>query len=649
MRPWSKNRLLLSILIPSAIAVVVISSIVFIFKTGADRDLLRVHEQKQVDTNHARIVVSLRGIVSDLQVIAETTDLHLSLDTDNPVYRNYVAREFMALSAYKRVYDQVRLIDDSGMEVVRVNFNGGAPAVVAEKELQNKGDRYYFKGVMALERGGVYFSPLDLNMEKGRIEEPRKPVIRLGMPVYDKSERKRGAVMFNYLASELLADPPGDDPAGLGALLVANSDGFWLRGLSVDEEWGFMYEGREAANIKYRFPEAAARIYSGYSGQFITPEGLFTFRTVRPVEDGMMRGNAGAEHKAPGSGDRYWKIISYVSPGALVAGSRAYLRRVIAVDGVLIVIVAVGAWFIAGAMDRQRLAEMMARESEQRYQLLAKTARDAIVSTNGLRTIVSWNRGATEIFGYSEAEVLGRQVTAIIPERSLEDYTRAISELHEDTEDLVGRTTEMYGIGKDGREFPIELSAATWKEGDARFYSLIVRDTTERRKMEEMLERLATTDKLTGAYNRAKFDEVITHEIEVARRFENGLSLAIFDLDGFKHINDDFGHHSGDHALKTLAAIVRERARATDYIFRWGGDEFVLLCPQTGAGEARELCERLRKAIEEHGFDPKWGVTSTFGVTGFRPDDTADSFVKRADETLYKAKAEGKNRVRADA
>ena len=163
--------------------------------------------------------------------------------------------------------------------------------------------------------------------------------------------------------------------------------------------------------------------------------------------------------------------------------------------------------------------------------------------------------------------------------------------------------------------------------------------------MEEELTRLAITDKLTQAYNRTKFDEIITEEIERARRFDRPLSVLMFDLDNFKVINDTFGHSFGDNVLKTMADIVRTHMRKINYFIRWGGEEFLIIAVETNLKGARVLGERLRKAIESHGFDKVGRVTISFGATEFRKDDTEDSLLKRADEALYKAKENGRNRV----
>ena len=163
--------------------------------------------------------------------------------------------------------------------------------------------------------------------------------------------------------------------------------------------------------------------------------------------------------------------------------------------------------------------------------------------------------------------------------------------------------------------------------------------------MTDELKRLATTDRLTQAYNRVKFEEVIQKEMERAKRYRRSLSLAIFDIDYFKRINDTYGHSVGDYILKEIANIIQKNIRATTYLFRWGGEEFVILIPEVDLEGAKIHAERLRKALEDHDFGEAGTITASFGVSHFEDGDSADTFLKKADAALYRAKSNGRNRV----
>jgi len=166
-----------------------------------------------------------------------------------------------------------------------------------------------------------------------------------------------------------------------------------------------------------------------------------------------------------------------------------------------------------------------------------------------------------------------------------------------------------------------------------------------RRMAEQELEKLAILDPLTGLYNRRKFDEVLEYEIEQDRRYRTGLALVFSDIDHFKHINDQYGHHAGDIVLNTFAALVVKSIRGSDIVARWGGEEFVLLFPNTTADIAAGIAEKLRKLIEAMVFPQAGKVTASFGVTHFMGQDDAESMIRRADKAVYKAKENGRNQV----
>jgi diguanylate cyclase (GGDEF)-like protein len=167
----------------------------------------------------------------------------------------------------------------------------------------------------------------------------------------------------------------------------------------------------------------------------------------------------------------------------------------------------------------------------------------------------------------------------------------------------------------------------------------------ELERMRGELVGLATTDSLTQAFNRAKYDEIIELEMERAKRFNHPLSMLMFDLDNFKTVNDTYGHSTGDAVLKQVADVIRKHTRKINLLIRWGGDEFIVIPLETSLGGAAVLSERLRQAIEFFTFDSVGKLTASFGVVQFKEDDTEPSILKRLDEALYRAKNSGGNRV----
>jgi len=159
------------------------------------------------------------------------------------------------------------------------------------------------------------------------------------------------------------------------------------------------------------------------------------------------------------------------------------------------------------------------------------------------------------------------------------------------------------------------------------------------------LEEMATTDQLTGLFNRRMLDERAAAELERAARYGEPMSLVLFDLDHFKRVNDTWGHQAGDEVLKEVAVLTQSFIREPDKLFRWGGEEFVVLAPHTEAEGAAALAEKLRRTIAAHRFPAVGAMTASFGVAQWRPADSLTVWFGHVDLALYRAKNSGRDRV----
>lgn len=217
------------------------------------------------------------------------------------------------------------------------------------------------------------------------------------------------------------------------------------------------------------------------------------------------------------------------------------------------------------------------------------------------------------------------------------------------------RTAKMDIVGKNGgHDVHFMVTAAPFVYEDAALVILIMEDISAQKETEEkmkqlneLLEHRASTDPLTGIFNRLRFNEYLEREISEARRYRHSLALIMFDIDHFKLINDTHGHQAGDTVLRELAAVVAANIRDVDVFSRWGGEEFMILSAHTDLGNGLQLAEKLRKAIEQHRFVGTGTLTCSFGVTQYAEGDTVESLTRHADAALYHAKNSGRNRVSA--
>jgi len=159
------------------------------------------------------------------------------------------------------------------------------------------------------------------------------------------------------------------------------------------------------------------------------------------------------------------------------------------------------------------------------------------------------------------------------------------------------------------------------------------------------IEEISITDHLTGAYTRRRLDEALAAEISRASRSGHGFAVVMCDLDKFKAVNDQFGHRAGDKVLIETVAAMKGLIRRIDVLGRWGGEEFLVILPSVDLRGGQAVAEKLRAAIENHGFGEVGKRTASFGVAVHKPDETAEQLVERADQALYRAKEHGRNRV----
>ena len=282
---------------------------------------------------------------------------------------------------------------------------------------------------------------------------------------------------------------------------------------------------------------------------------------------------------------------------------------------------------------------------------LIQTCPNGIVGNDRLGNIFLFNEGAEKIFGYNRAEVIGKiKVKNLYPEGKAREIMEQIrSENYGGREKLLGFETHI--LDKRGRAIPIRISCTPLYEdglevGVIGFFT----DISQRKAMEEKLVALTITDGLTGLYNRRHFQVMAQHEIERIRRSKGSSSLILLDVDNFKQYNDTYGHLEGDVVLQTLGQLIRISFRTMDIAFRFGGEEFVILLPDTSPTWAFYPAERFRVRMAETTFLPAGRkeparVTISIGIAKLNPEHSFDEVVRLADEAMYAAKKGGRNRT----
>lgn len=301
----------------------------------------------------------------------------------------------------------------------------------------------------------------------------------------------------------------------------------------------------------------------------------------------------------------------------------------------------------------RRVAERtdLLQASEARARAFMNTARDAVVVINDRQQILEFNPAAEQMFGYQGSEVLGQDLSLLMPEEMAEAHARQVGESTlQESAQRIGKGQEIQALRRDGSRFPVEVSVGSALVGSEPVHVGILRDITERKEAEWQLQRLATVDGLTGVFNRRALMEQGEQMLALARRYDWPLAVLMLDADYFKKVNDSYGHHVGDQLLRLLAERIGAVLRSTDILGRLGGEEFGLVLPETGAQGAAELGQRLLRVVREASLPLEDGGVLRFtvsigGATLEAGDGCLDDLFRRADACLYQAKHGGRDRL----
>lgn len=312
-------------------------------------------------------------------------------------------------------------------------------------------------------------------------------------------------------------------------------------------------------------------------------------------------------------------------------------------------------WHLNPLVARMRRSERAAADAAVKTHAIMEAAGEGIVTIDPRGVIQSANGAAHQIFGYENAKLLGRNVVDLVPEQARDAHLQGLTRLAEGAApDLLDTPNiQVRGMKADGSQFPLEFTISAASVAGQPLFVGVMRDITARRETEEKMSRLAQYDSLTGLPNRALFMDRLGTALHRAKRSQRILALMFVDLDGFKEINDTFGHREGDGVLVEAATRLSSAVRKSDTVARLAGDEFTIILENLGNSEAdaqaitAKVVEVMRAPFIVAGQAAN--ITASIGLVVHAPHrDDADvaELLSRADDAMYEAKRSGKNAYR---
>ncbi len=300
--------------------------------------------------------------------------------------------------------------------------------------------------------------------------------------------------------------------------------------------------------------------------------------------------------------------------------------------------------------ERKRIEEAL-QESETKMLAIADSAWDAILMVDPDGRISYWNPAAERILGYTKAEAMGQILHDLIAPERYHKVQRAAFPGFVQTGrgEAIGDIHEIVARRKNGMEIPVQLSLSSFQMNGNWYAVGIMSDITERKRLEYELNQQATLDALTGITNRRYFLELAHGELKRSLRLKHPLALVMMDIDHLKSVNDTYGHAVGDQTLMAFTKICQKNIRDIDIFARIGGDEFVLLLPETNQEQAFIPVERIREILAAHPIELSGMpvlITLSSGISILASEkETIEDLMGRADQALYQAKEGGRNKV----
>ena len=325
---------------------------------------MKVQEKHALDRQSNVVRDKFDAIVGDILFLSRQNELlahlELGIELGDIEKEKSIQAEYMAMSQVKSIYDQIRYLDAYGMERIRVDFAEGEAKAVPEEKLQNKFTRYYFTDTMVLGKDEIFVSPLDLKVAHGKIAQPLKPMIRFGKPVFDSNGVKRGMVLLNYLAANLLDSLEMEQAGADSAKMLLNTEGYWLLHPEKEKEWGFMFKEGVKISFALAYPKEWQIIREEGAGQIQTKNGLFTFTTIYPLKEGVRSSSGSGEAYKPSaknidSSDYFWVLVSQISSEVMTHHTRSLLGRLFMIGAVFFILISYGAWQLALAITKRRI------------------------------------------------------------------------------------------------------------------------------------------------------------------------------------------------------------------------------------------------------------------------------------------------------
>ena len=555
-------RLFLFIFIP--IAILNIGSVHLRYHTEftQTQDLFRQDQEQYLNSVERFIDLQYEELYQDLFVLINATEMIDYTTLQIPENQQGIELLFLRIAQSKTSFDQIRFLDETGQELVRVNKGENKPILVSADGLQNKQSRYYFQKTSRLKKNEIYVSDMDLNMEHQEVEVPYKPMIRVATPLFDTEDTFIGIAIINYIADDILTvfEQKYEEHNEFRLHLhVLNNEGYYLSHPDPEITFGFMLEGREDNNLPKEDPALWAAIQANDHGVYQHANQIYTFHQITP----------GVTTEKLVVNQRPWIIMAHTDLTQVPLIANQVILGMEKGDFVQLFGLALFAMTIsifAYYLKRDKSQMLIASK-------IAANTQDAVLVTNHNNRILTVNEAFERITGFKEEEVIGQSPSIFKSGKQSPDFYAEMWRTLNDSGEWEG---ELWDLKKDGSFYPKSLKITAIRERYTKrttMYIGIFTDLTFLRREQAMTKHLQYHERDTQLPNEALLKQLLKSDLE---NRESDLFLVCFRI-----LN-----HTALYTKKTESRQLRQaflsRIRMTlnpkDIIAQTGRNQFVLLC-----------------------------------------------------------------------
>ncbi|CAK2467217.1 PAS domain S-box-containing protein/diguanylate cyclase (GGDEF)-like protein [Vibrio crassostreae] len=556
-------------------------------------------------------------LVSVMELLSHSQSLVNFASSPSDQTKDLLEEVWQSVLVNQKWYTQIHLLDITGKELVRVNYSSDTGRVTLPQQLQDRSDSNYFQYAQKLEAEQIGGWGIELETEHGEVIFPYSPVIRVFTPV-ETPDKRVGYLVINLdvwgLSSRLSFSPDNDLRAE-----VINEAGYFIASNNSDKLFGDAIPERKSYNLKNIAPKTWDAISNEQVGYVFEGDNLFAFNTV-------MLANSQKVH-----------LLIQLNEKQLLKRAERDLNDLAHEEVIVLFTVLIFAFpfaYLVTHYQRRSLESKLARA--------ALSGMSAVMISDKQHRTMMINNEFENMTGYCKKQVIGQNALQLLLENTDQVLSSSAIWSHLEQEEVWEGEVQCKNKLRIPFTAIMRVHVVKNNSGKVSYYITSLVDISVRKELEVRLRILSERDSLSNLWNRRKFEEQLAYYSRLVERYPNESTtcLALVDIDNFKRINDELGHDEGDRVIASVAKLLQDSLRGTDFVARVGGEEFALLMPHTSLSEAKRVLDRLRIEIE---LAAGTKVTVSVGFTDLTSNSTRS--YKCADVALYESKSSGRNTV----